>query len=157
MPQQLIVAAVDFSEGSRTAFSQALRLARQQGARLLAVHVIPPIISPTHLLDDITVNSVSLQLSQGLEESAQGQLEQRCCQEAAPGEVEVRVLNGDPARELLALCQREKPSLLVVGSTGLSGLAEAVFGSVAAKLVRRAPCSVLVARQRPARSDKPQT
>ncbi|CAO0822971.1 hypothetical protein DFAR_330029 [Desulfarculales bacterium] len=37
------------------------------------------------------------------------------------------------------LANQQEADLLVVSATGLSGLAEAFFGSMAAKVVRRAP------------------
>ncbi len=143
-----IIAAIDFSSGAREAFSLALALARQHQARLTLVHVMPPLITPSPLLDDLAVNQTTLALREDLHESCAKELAQ--LQRQAQGvAVETRLLEGDPARELTVLARELDADLLVVGSTGVSGLAETVFGSVAQKVVRRAPCSVLVARPVP--------
>lgn len=141
-----IIAATDFSPGAEEGLSQALSLARQHGARLILVHVLPPLVTPNPLLDEFVVNQTTLALRQGLKESCEAALKKRR-QEAGPEvNLEIRMLDGDPARELTRLAKEEEADLLVMGSTGVSGLAETVFGSTAQKMVRKAPCSVLVAR-----------
>lgn len=46
MDVKLIAVATDFSAGAKAAFDTALGQARQHGAKLLVVHVIPPLITP---------------------------------------------------------------------------------------------------------------
>ncbi|MBU1275194.1 MAG: universal stress protein [Proteobacteria bacterium] len=141
-----IIAATDFSPGAEDALGQALLLARQHGARLMLVHVLPPLVTPSPLLDEFVVNQTTLALRQGLKESCQEALNKRRREAAPELDLEVRLLEGDPPRELVRLAKEEGADLMVMGSTGVSGLAETVFGSVAQKMVRRSPCSVLVAR-----------
>lgn len=141
-----IAVAVDFSPGADQAMRTALDLTRQNQASLLVVHVIPPLVTPSPLLDDFMVNQATMGLRENLRESCEAELAQRYVKPAAGMSIDSRILEGDPARELAALAKKEEIDLLVMGSTGLSGLAEVVFGSVAAKVVRRAPCSVLVVR-----------
>ncbi len=141
-----IVAATDFSPGAEEALRQGQALALQHGSRLILVHVLPPLVTPNPLLDEFVVNQTTLALRQGLKDTCQQELEKRR-REAAPGlNLEIRLLEGDPSRELTRLAKEEGADLIVMGSTGVSGLAETVFGSTAQKVVRRAPCSVLVAR-----------
>ena len=61
--------------------------------------------------------------------------------------IEKLLMHGDPADQLLTISQRKKIDLLVVGSRGITGLRRFLLGSVSHKLVRHAPCSVLVVRQ----------
>ncbi len=149
---KLIVAATDFSPGAEAAFAQALSLARQYGARLLVVHVVAPLISPSPLLDEMAVTQTTVALQEELKKSCQKELEEVYLARAADLKAESRLLEGEPVRELLRLLDAERADLVVMGSTGVGGLAEAVFGSVAQKMVRRAPCSVLLAR--PAQTPK---
>ena len=153
MELKLIAAATDFSEGADLAFDTALELARQHGAGLVVAHVIPPPVTPTPLLDDMMVSEMSVVLREKLTFSAQREMEDRYLKRAAGVPAEAVILEGDPSRELVKLARERGVDLLVVGSTGLSGLAEAFFGSVAAKAVRRAPCSVMVVRS--ARKEHP--
>jgi nucleotide-binding universal stress UspA family protein len=141
-----IIAATDFSEMAEEALRQALALAQQNQARLLLVHVLPPLVTPNPLLDEFVVNQTTLALRQSLKDSCEQALEERRQKAASQVNLETRLLEGDPTRELVRLAKEEKADLLVMGSTGVSGLAETVFGSTAQKMVRKAPCSVLVAR-----------
>lgn len=146
MDVKLIDVATDFSAGAKAAFDTALGLARQHGAKLLVVHVIPPLITPNPLLDDMAVSQMTIQLRQALADSAQRELQNAYLAQCQGLPAEAVVLEGDPSREILGLVCQRGVDLLVVGATGLSGLAKAFFGSVAAKVVRRAPCSIMVVR-----------
>ncbi|MCF8033543.1 MAG: universal stress protein [Desulfarculaceae bacterium] len=145
----LIIAATDFSPGAGAALGQALTLARRHGARLLLTHVLPPMLPPSPLLDEVALTQTTLALREGLRDSSARELAALAAKADGEVEVETRLIEGDPARELAALAKETGADLMVVGHTGVSGLAETVFGSVAQKLVRRAPCSVLVARPLP--------
>ncbi|MEW5911750.1 MAG: universal stress protein [Thermodesulfobacteriota bacterium] len=146
MQFNLIVVATDFSPGADAAFAQGLSLARQHQAKLLVAHVMPPLVNPSPLLDEMAVNQTTLALRDGLRRSCLDELQSRYLDHAQGVQTETILLEGDPAREVARLLAERKADLVVIGSTGVSGLAETVFGSVAQKLVRRAPCSVLVAR-----------
>ena len=57
--------------------------------------------------------------------------------------VETRVELGVPAEKILAFAEKEKIDLIVMGAHGRTGLERAIFGSVANKVVKSAPCPVL--------------
>jgi nucleotide-binding universal stress UspA family protein len=57
------------------------------------------------------------------------------------------VLRGRPADALLDWIERHRPDLVVVGTRGDSGIAQAIVGSVSAQLVDQSPVPVLVARR----------
>jgi len=57
--------------------------------------------------------------------------------------LETRVELGAPAEKILALVQKEKVDLIIMGAHGRKGLDRAIFGSVANKVVKSAPCPVL--------------
>jgi nucleotide-binding universal stress UspA family protein len=62
------------------------------------------------------------------------------------------LLTGMPVDELLRYAREGRFDVLVIGTPGLLGCERIVFGSVAEGVIRRAPCSVLVARRRAAAS-----
>ncbi len=64
--------------------------------------------------------------------------------EAANLRGDLVVLNGDPTRELTEFITYSKVELLVVGVKRRSGRARAIGGRMATRLIRGAPCSVLV-------------
>lgn len=71
-------------------------------------------------------------------------------------EATTEVLTGQPARELVRLARSSGADLVVVGTTGLTGLTRAVLGSVARNVLINAPCSVLIAHQ-PESAERPAT
>lgn len=60
--------------------------------------------------------------------------------------VETQLLDGHAANEILKLAEAQKPDLIVVGARGLGALSRVVLGSVSERIVKHAPCSVLVVR-----------
>jgi nucleotide-binding universal stress UspA family protein len=61
-----------------------------------------------------------------------------------PALTPVTLEQGRPAAMVLELAERERFDLIVVGRTGRHGLEGFVFGSVAERIVRKAPCSAAV-------------
>jgi hypothetical protein len=60
--------------------------------------------------------------------------------------VETVFLLGEPAQALATTAREADCDLIALTSHGMSGLGSDVFGSVAQKLLRSAPCPVLVVR-----------
>ena len=60
--------------------------------------------------------------------------------------LEMAVVYGDPAQELIHFAQKEEIDVIVIGSTGKGFLKRKLLGSVSHKVVRDAKCSVYVVR-----------
>jgi nucleotide-binding universal stress UspA family protein len=60
--------------------------------------------------------------------------------------VELRVWAGHPFERILETAVREQVALIVLGTHGRTGLAHAIMGSVAERVVRLAPCPVLTVK-----------
>ncbi len=60
--------------------------------------------------------------------------------------LEVKVVYGDPADELINFAEREEIDVIVIGSTGKGFLKRKVLGSVSDKVARQARCSVYIVR-----------
>lgn len=146
MSEGPIIAATDFSSAAKRGVSEALRLSAQRGLPLLVVHVIPPLVTPTPLLDEVQLGQLTVDLHREMVQAAQKEMEIIIQGADAADRLETLVLDGDPSREIMRLCKDREASLLVVGSHGAGALNELMFGSVARRMVRRAPCSVLVVR-----------
>ncbi len=64
--------------------------------------------------------------------------------------VEVKVLTGTPWHEIVEMARRDVAiDLIVLGTHGHTGLKHVLLGSVAERVVRHAPCPVLIERTRP--------
>lgn len=61
--------------------------------------------------------------------------------EAGVANVEIRVEFGDPAKVILAVAERDKADLIVLGSRGLSNIEGLVYGSTSHKVSHLAKCS----------------
>ena len=143
-----VIVGVDFSEASRGALSQAAAWAQKLGKPLLAVHVLQP---PAPMLPEAQIALPDPSWLQAMEDHAREHLNQWI--EGIPNAV-AEVKWGSPAEELVA--QAEPRCLLVVAQVGHSGIERLLFGSTAARVVKHAPCDVLVVRgERPAKPVKP--
>ncbi|MFO7274611.1 MAG: universal stress protein [Bacillota bacterium] len=61
-------------------------------------------------------------------------------------QVVTEVQVGEPAEEIVDYARLEQVDLIVMGSRGLSPIKELLLGSVSDKVLRTAPCPVLIAR-----------
>lgn len=65
------------------------------------------------------------------------------------GDVEVRVLGGEPAAAICELAIEVKARAIVLGTRGRGGITRALLGSVSDYVVREAPCTVMVTGSNP--------
>ena len=139
-----IVVGVDFSEASRGALSQAAAWARKLEKPLVVVHVLQP---PAPMLPEAQIALPDPAWLQAMEDHAKDHLRQWT---ASLPETTTLVKWGSPAEELVAAADAD--CLLVVAQVGHSGIERLLFGSTAARVVKHAPCDVLVVRgEKPAR------
>jgi len=66
----------------------------------------------------------------------------------ALGEIEVRVLGGEPAAAVCELAVEVGARAIVLGTRGRGGITRALLGSVSDHVVRSAPCTVVVTGSR---------
>jgi nucleotide-binding universal stress UspA family protein len=59
---------------------------------------------------------------------------------------EVAAVEGPPGDAIVQLATRDHTDLIVIGTSGRTGIDRLLLGSVATEVIRRAPCSVMVAR-----------
>jgi universal stress protein A len=140
-----IVIGVDYSDQSIAAVDEALRVSSSvRGARLVPVLVLhASTLAGAPDVEEMTrelVARASDNLSQLLVARAQR------LGISAPERVEPQVRFGSPADELLAASRDLRADLLALGTHGRQGLSHLLVGSVAEEVMRKATCSVLVAR-----------
>jgi nucleotide-binding universal stress UspA family protein len=137
---QTILIPADFSDCSQAAFQVARALARDYRARLLVLHIAepPPFVTPGEL-------ERALQRQDGYRSELEDRLRQLYSSDSLAG-VEYRVLDGDPAVEILAVTRESGCDLIVMGTQGRTGLGRMLLGSVAEKVVRNAVCPVLTVK-----------
>ncbi|MBI5601852.1 MAG: universal stress protein [Deltaproteobacteria bacterium] len=139
-----IAFCTDFSENSEQAFDLAFDLTLKYQAQLYLVHVVPPLVFPSPVMEDFISEQANLQFYKDAVQRAMEQIETVYLQKMGDYQnAFIRVLSGHPASEILNFVDQEKIDLIVMGTHGLTGLAHFFLGSTAEKVVRRANCSVL--------------
>ena len=132
----------DFSPTSRDAFLAAVDIAKAWKAELTLVHVLEP-ISFT-LTDDIVAPAWYERLLGEVKASLQALTDE--AQKLGAPAVVMRVLEGAPWRSIVEEARRGGHDLVVIATHGRTGLNHVLLGSVAERVVRHAPCAVLVTR-----------
>ena len=145
LPIKKILCPTDFSKPAAAALKRAEEVARHFGAELLVTHVIPPVPGPHLFPDPPVASSFDVPLyQQELAIYAEKILKDLVSHQVSS---EVRTLDlvttGEAAPEILQIADKEQVDLIVIASHGLTGWRRLVFGSVAEKVVRQAPCPVL--------------
>jgi nucleotide-binding universal stress UspA family protein len=140
-PIKTILHPTDFSEGSQDAFRLACSVARDQGARLVILHVTS---IPDLAYTGYGSPGSPLAVEEYLAKAQQNLKRLRSPDPQLP--VEHRLEEGDPALEILRVAAEAKADLIVMGTHGQTGLRHLLMGSVAEQVVRKAPCPVLSLR-----------
>ncbi len=132
-----ILVPVDFSENSQKILGSAGDIAGQFGASLAVVFVVQS-------FDDYSGFFVPhMPVAQFEEEMVQG-AEQKMESFMADNEgVEAKVLVGDVAEEVVRHAEETGVDMIIMGTHGYKGFEKVMFGSVAEKVVKTAPCPVL--------------
>jgi universal stress protein A len=137
-----ILVPTDFSECSEKAFRYAIALARQFQSQIVLAHVIQAFYPPPELL---VLDAPALETR--VREEAQKRL---ATWKKSVSELQLRtvLLNGVPEREINQLADEDNIDLIVIGTHGRSGMSHFLLGSTAERVLRHAPCPVLVVRER---------
>lgn len=138
-----ILCPTDFSPGAEHALRVAARLAGESDAELVIAHswFIPAITFtleapfPPYMTKQIVDDA-----SRGLDDAV------RLATAAGAKRVSSKLLTGPPWAEIVKLLEEEPFDLCVIGTHGRTGLARILMGSVAEKVIRHAPCSMLAVR-----------
>jgi nucleotide-binding universal stress UspA family protein len=143
MTFQKILCATDFSAGSKQAIRTAARIANERDAELVVAHAwhIPPLMYPGDpIFPPVVIDQFAADAQRGLDEAMQ------LATSAGAKRVTSKLLTGLPWAELSELLDKQQFDLCVMGTHGRTGLSRVLLGSVTEKVVRHAPCSVLVVR-----------
>ncbi|GAB5518515.1 MAG: universal stress protein [Rhodothermales bacterium] len=128
-----MMAPVDFSKPARHAFLHAYALAEVTGARLDVVHAMRGMASSEAM--ELAIPALRASVAS-------------FCANALgrDAEVHVGVRPGDPATCITELAREQDTDLLVLQTHGLAGLSRVALGSVAKRVLHRAPCAILMLR-----------
>ena len=140
-----ILAPLDFSAASTNAFKYALKLAQQFGAQLTLLHVLRPAAAPGHASLAETALLYDAYLSSS-EEDLRNLIKTSRAAGVIDAQSTFRV--GAPAHEIVAEAKESDVDLIVIATHGFKGWKHFCIGSTAERVVRAAPCPVLVVREK---------
>ncbi|GGN48823.1 MULTISPECIES: universal stress protein [Oceanobacillus] len=142
MKYQNIVIAVDGSEAAEKAFKKAIKIAKNNDARLVIAHVIDSRTFATAEAYDRT-------LSERAEEYAKELLDNYIETARNEGLTDlVRCIEyGSPKVKVPRdIAENFKADLIICGATGMNAVERFLIGSVSESITRHAKCDVLVIR-----------
>lgn len=135
-----ILCPVDFSDESRLALDNAIHLCRRFESKLIIMHVIKS------LSDEYS--DIGVDLDEEKPEwikKISAEFDSFIMEMNLSGILWEKELKfGDPSNEIIELISSNNVGLIVMGSTGKSGLSRFLIGSVTEKVTRKVPCSFIV-------------
>lgn len=143
-----ILVPTDFSESAEQAFLHAAAIARWSGAELIVLHVVEKFMDHSLVYSDMwPFQKPVRQYYKELEERTAARLDAQVEKLVGPGVTfRVIVTTGAPPGEIVQAAEREGVDLVVIATHGRGGIAQALLGSTTDRVLRKAPCPVLVIR-----------
>ena len=142
MAAKTYLVAVDFSKGSDAALDQAIKLAKDNRAKLLLLHVVSTAFAfPL----EFGFNDIFETLEKNARASLhklirRKRLRPQRCRSAI-------VLGINPAEVIAAVAKKSRAAMIVMGSHGRTGFQRFALGSVAERTLRYAPCPILIVKK----------
>ena len=136
-----LAVAFDGSPESKVALRHAAALAAAAGAHLRLIAAVEPVVFPAFV--NVPSGDAYAEMVRARREFLEGEIDAATAALAADLVVETRVLDGDA---IDAICRGAEygVDLLVVGSRGWGPVRRVLLGSVSSRLLRVAPCPLLV-------------
>ncbi len=142
----VILVPVDFSEYMEQVVGYAASLARRFGSTLKLLHVVQIPILPEAInwMGAGVPTAVETGIAEDLVKTAKQNLNKlKQSNQVQDLPIEIIVAEGVPFVEIIRMVGQEQADLVVMGSHGRTGISHLLMGSVAEKVVRKAPCPVL--------------
>lgn len=143
MQLKSILCPVDFSEFSVAAYQYAISLAGHYQARLVCLHIVELWKYP--FADYAAHQGDFAEFSRAINEGGDQQLRDFVKKHSANGlQPELVVRQGNSSNCILSFAQSDNIEVIVMGTHGRRGFDRLVMGSTTDRVLRRAPCPVLV-------------
>ncbi|HXG38483.1 MAG TPA: universal stress protein [Bacteroidota bacterium] len=141
---QSILVPIDFSDHSKNALQYAIPFAQQFRASIHLLYVVEPTIYPA----DFSFGQVGFpNVEEELRKRGNEELD-ALLKNVIAGKVKATrtIRTGRPFYEINQFAKEKGVDLIIIATHGHTGMEHILFGSTAEKVVRGAPCPVLVVR-----------
>lgn len=147
-PIKKILCPVDCSEGSKAALDYALSMSERFGAE---VHILHVWHVTYHVRPDLSVwmeahGQRPISAVVAAEARAETDRFLSTLDAKARDALKVHIVEGEPARTITDIANRDQFDLVVMGTHGRTGVVHLALGSVAERVVRHSHCPVLTVR-----------
>jgi nucleotide-binding universal stress UspA family protein len=146
-----VLVATDFSDTAAAALGWAIEIARPHGA---TIHLVHGLTLPAALPDYVA--TATAELGEQLQTAALARLEESAETVRAaglPAETDLRM--GIPSQVILDAAEALDPDLVVLGTSGITGLSHLLLGSTAERVVQRVAQPVLTVHPQDAGRHRP--
>ena len=132
-----ILVPVDFSDNSKKVLDSAVYMAAKCDAELFVVFVVQTLEDYSgFFVPHMPLAKFEEEMVIGAEHKMESFLENMDISGA-------KVLSGDVSEEIVGYAKQQGMDLVIMGTHGYKGLERIMFGSVAEKVVKSAPCPVM--------------
>ncbi len=138
-----MLCSVDFSDASRRALNNAIKIARTFKKRLYILNIMKPVennFSPRYSIDFEEENKKIARENKKLFEEFLAEFN------FADLDYETKIEKGEPAAEIMSFISRKNIDLLFMGATGKTFLQRVLLGSVTEELIRELPISMVITK-----------
>lgn len=145
-----MLVAIDGSEHAERALDLALEMAKTYAAEVQIVSVVSPVKSviprftpaaPPSQFYNFFIKYIEDRLKTVLSEALK-----KAREENPTVKILTKLLNGNPAQEIVQTAKDENVDIIIIGSRGLGGIDELLLGSVSNKIADTATCPVLIVK-----------
>ena len=138
MHAKKILVPIDFSEPSESALAYAVALAKDHpgaGSQLIVMHTVEAVLP--HYDESLGVLEP---------EALRAKLHSLAVSREHQIPIETLIAYGDPREEIVNMAREQQVDIIVMGTRGRGGIANALLGSTAEAVLRNAHCPVLTVR-----------
>ena len=136
-----VVVPVDFSSNTDKVVDYGVSIADKLGAQVLFFHVVNNFQGYDMMLMHPSFLGMTKDLEQKAEERMAALVKEH---EQREGGATGNVVVGDAAAEIISYAKLEKADMIIIGTHGVKGIEKILLGSTADRVVKKAPCPVLV-------------
>lgn len=142
-PIKKFLCPVDFSESSKRALTNAIFLSNRLDAKLTILNVFTPVEVFSYWINVDDKKENQFQLNRQKAEFEEFMKDFHINKHSH----RVKIAQGEPEEEILKEIKNQGIDLLMMGTTGKTGLSKIFLGSVTEKVTREVPCNFIITNE----------